>query len=96
MDISAATWLVVGLALLCANLPFANQRLLLLIPFASRKKPGWLQVLELFIYYGLVGVAAHFLEASNSSVADALAVAIPYLRCANMLDASSNGRSAGQ
>jgi len=69
VDISATTWLVVGLALLCANLPFLNQRLLLLIPFASEKKSGWLRVVELFIYYGLVGVAAYFLEASNSTVA---------------------------
>lgn len=69
VDISAATWLVVGLALLCANLPFVSQRLFLLIPFASGRKSGWLRVLELFFYYGVVGVAARFLEASNSAVA---------------------------
>ncbi len=69
MDTSAATWLVVVLALVCANLPFLNQRVFLLFPVSSAKKHGFVRVIEVLVYYFLVGIAAHFLEASSSAVA---------------------------
>ncbi len=69
MDTSAATWLVLVLALVCANLPFLNQRIFMLVPLRAPQKHGFVRVLELLVYYLLVGLAAYFLEASNSAVA---------------------------
>jgi hypothetical protein len=68
LDTSAATWLVVVLALVCANLPFLNQRFFMLIPLAKPQKHGFVRLLELMAYYLIVGLAAYFLEASNSAV----------------------------
>ena len=36
MDVSSSSWLVILLALACANLPFFNERLLTLMPLKSR------------------------------------------------------------
>jgi len=64
MDISLASWFVIVLALLAANLPFVNERLLAIIPFGRPVKPFWARLLELAVLYALVGTVARFLEAS--------------------------------
>lgn len=60
---SASIWLIIVAALVAANLPFLNDRWLLLGPVAgSRTKPLWARMLELFALYILVGLLAFVLE----------------------------------
>ena len=39
MSQTASVWLVLLVALIAANLPFVNERLLALVPLRSRSKP---------------------------------------------------------
>jgi len=53
---SASVWLVLALALVAANLPFANDRLMALLPLGGgTKKSLALRLLELVILYFIVG-----------------------------------------
>ncbi|GHT86348.1 membrane protein [Betaproteobacteria bacterium] len=62
MTQSAAVWVVLGLALIAANLPFLFERVLLVMrPRAGRKAFGW-RVLELVVLYFIVGGAAAVFE----------------------------------
>lgn len=63
MSLQAAVGLVIGLALLGANLPFLNQRWLAVLPARGGVKPLWGRLLELVLLYFLVGAAALALEA---------------------------------
>lgn len=54
MDSSASIWLLILVALVAANLPFVNQRWLLLGPRAEHKQ-WWQHLLELGVFYLLVG-----------------------------------------
>lgn len=67
MNASLSGWLVIGLALLAANLPFFNERLFALIPLTRLGggviKPFWLRLIELAALYALLGAIAHLLEA---------------------------------
>jgi hypothetical protein len=66
---SSAVWLVVLAAMLAANLPFLNDRLLAVVPLASgRKSLAW-RVLELALFYGAVGALAYALERQVGNVA---------------------------
>ena len=57
-------WLVIALALVAANLPFANERLLAVVPLPGRHKAlGW-RVLELLVWYFVVGAVGMALEKS--------------------------------
>lgn len=69
MDVSASSWLVILLALLGANAPFLNQRLLLLIPLPRRVKNGWLRIVEMGVYYFLIGFLGRALEGNIGNVA---------------------------
>ena len=67
MDVSAASWLVIVIALVAANLPFFNEQLFGLIPIrrggaATSAKPLALRLLELVVLYLLVGAIAYGLE----------------------------------
>ena len=62
MDSSVASWFVVLLAIVAANLPFANERLLALVPLRAGSKPFWMRLLELVLLYFLVGLIARLLE----------------------------------
>jgi hypothetical protein len=54
MDSTAAVWLVLLLAVVCANLPFVNQRLFVVGPKRLPKKGiGW-QLIELLVFAALV------------------------------------------
>jgi hypothetical protein len=66
---TGAVWLVVLAALLAANLPFLNDRLLAVVPFASGRKSLALRLAELVLLYGLVGALAYGLERHAGNVA---------------------------
>lgn len=55
MSQSASVWLVLLLALVAANLPFVNERLLALIPVGAGKKSLAIRLAELVILYFVVG-----------------------------------------
>jgi hypothetical protein len=57
-----AVWLMIGLALLAANLPFVSNRLLLLGPKRAPKPTYW-HLLELLLYAVLVLWVGRSLEA---------------------------------
>ncbi|MGS0742190.1 DUF2818 family protein [Glaciimonas sp. GG7] len=63
MNVSFSSWFVIVFALLAANLPFINERLFALIALKSdASKPIWLRLIELFVWYVIVGSLAYFLE----------------------------------
>lgn len=68
MDVSLASWLVIALALVLANLPFFNESVFGLIPLKraqpgiARRKALWVRLLELIVLYFVVGAAARLLE----------------------------------
>lgn len=61
MDQTAAVWLVLGTALLAANLPFVNERWFVLGP-RRMPKSMWARLFELVVLYGLVGALGLGLE----------------------------------
>lgn len=63
MSSSAAGWFVILLALVCANLPFINQRLFALIPLRFARKPLWMRLAELITWYVTAGLAGFAVEA---------------------------------
>jgi hypothetical protein len=63
MSLTVAVWNTILLALIGANLPFVNQRLLLVIRLKRfTKKPLWIRLVEMVFYYLLVGMAAYGFE----------------------------------
>jgi hypothetical protein len=65
---SAAGWFIVLLALVCANLPFANQRLFLVIPLRGKRKSAWWRIVELIVLYFVVGAIGRTLEAQAGNL----------------------------
>ena len=68
MSQSAAVWLVVLAALVAANLPFVNQRLLAVVPLRQGKNLG-LRLLELVALYFVVGGLGLWLEQRAGQIA---------------------------
>lgn len=68
MTQSLQVWLVIGLALLAANLPFVNQRILALGPHRTDKTLLW-RLLELLLLYGVVGGVGLALEHNAGQIA---------------------------
>ena len=64
MSSSAGGWFVILLALVCANLPFVNQRLFAAVGLKWARKPLWLRLVELFVWYVVAGLAGFAVEAS--------------------------------
>ncbi|WP_213779029.1 DUF2818 family protein [Caballeronia sp. dw_276] len=60
---SAAGWFIVLLALVGANLPFANQRIFAVAPIKAAKKSAWIRIAELIVLYFVVGALGFMLEA---------------------------------
>ncbi|KQR85966.1 hypothetical protein ASG35_24915 [Burkholderia sp. Leaf177] len=60
---SAAGWFIVLLALVGANLPFANQRIFAVAPIKATKKSAWIRIAELIVLYFVVGALGFMLEA---------------------------------
>lgn len=59
-------WLLVALALVCANLPFLTERVFAIVPWrqagAVLAKPVWLRLVELLVLYLLIGALAFAVE----------------------------------
>ena len=73
MDIGASAWLVVLLALVLANLPFINERILALVPLKggagqASAKPFIVRLLELTVLYFIVGGIVRALEGRIGTV----------------------------
>ena len=68
MDASLSSWFIVLLALVAANLPFLNERLLTGIPLGFAVKPFWVRLLELALLYALVLGIARLLEVRAGNV----------------------------
>ena len=62
MDVSLSSWFVILLAVLAANLPFLNERLLAFVQIGWKYKPVWVRLIELAFFYAVVGVLAYLLE----------------------------------
>jgi hypothetical protein len=62
MDQSVAVWLVLALAVIAANLPYFNERLLLVGPRGAPKSAWW-RLLELVLMALLTFAAGSLLEA---------------------------------
>jgi hypothetical protein len=62
MSAEAYAWIVIAAALVAANLPFLNERLLGVFKRKAATKSLRLRLFELLIFYGLVAVVAFFAE----------------------------------
>ena len=70
MDVGASAWLVILLALVLANLPFINERILALVPVknGAGQKPFLVRLLELTVLYFIVGGIGRALEGRIGTV----------------------------
>lgn len=68
MTQTASVWLVVGLALLAANLPFISNRLLAVVPLGAPKMLA-LRLAEMVFWYFVVGGIGLFLEQRAGQIA---------------------------
>jgi hypothetical protein len=73
MDVGAAAWLVILLALVLANLPFFNERVFALVPLQGAagqapSKPFLVRLLELTVLYFAVGGIGRALEGRIGTV----------------------------
>ena len=69
MSVTLASWLVIVVAVLLANLPFITNNLFGVIPRRT-PKPLWLRLAELAVFYVVVGLFARLLEGRIGSVFD--------------------------
>ncbi len=69
MTQTAAIWLVILAALVAANLPFVNDRWLVVGARAAQGKPFYVRALELLLLYFVVGALALFIEKRAGQVA---------------------------
>ena len=67
MNTSTGGLFVIVLALICANLPFVNQRVLALVPARWPSKPFWLRGAELVAMYVVVGLIGFGIESSQGN-----------------------------
>jgi Protein of unknown function (DUF2818) len=68
MTSSVQIGLLIALALLAANLPFANQRVLVVGPQRASKSLGW-RLAELLVFYFVVGAVGLALENHGGQMA---------------------------
>ena len=69
MSNTVSVWLVIVVALLAANLPFVNQRLLGVVPLRSAEKPLALRLAELVVLYFIAGGLGLLLENRAGQIA---------------------------
>lgn len=62
MSATVATWLLIAIALVCANLPWLSDRILLVLRPVQGGKRGWWRWSEWFLLYLLTGAVALGLE----------------------------------
>jgi hypothetical protein len=69
VDILPSSWFLILLAAVAANLPFVNERIFAIIFLRFFPvKPVWLRLVELSVFYLLIGGVANLLEASVGNV----------------------------
>lgn len=68
MTQTASIWLVIVLAFIAANLPFVSERLLCVVRLPHRKGLG-LRLVELVVFYFIVGGVGMLLEQSAGQIA---------------------------
>ena len=68
MSQSLSVWIVIVVALVAANLPFLNHKLLAVVPLARKKSLG-MRLGELVLLYFIVGGAALLLEQRAGQIA---------------------------
>lgn len=68
MNQTVAVWLLIALAAVCANLPFLNERLFAVFVWRRQGspavKPVWLRLVEVLVWYGVVGAIGHGFESA--------------------------------
>ena len=69
MSLTGSVWLVIVAALIAANMPFVNQRWLVMGPVAATGKPFVGRLAELILLYFLVGGLALLLERRAGQIA---------------------------
>lgn len=69
MSQSASIWTVLLIALLAANLPFVNERLLALLPAFGSAKPLAARLAELVVLYFIVGGIGLLFEGRAGQIA---------------------------
>ena len=62
MDVSAASWLVIAIAIAAANLPFFNDKVFALIPATWQRKPLFVRLAEMAVLCVAVGAIGFGLE----------------------------------
>ncbi len=67
MSQSFVTWLLILLALVAANLPFLNQRLMSIVPLKGGKNLAW-RLAELVLWYFIVGSIGLWMEKSAGQI----------------------------
>lgn len=89
MEQSSAVWLLIGLALITANLPFVLQRPLLALPWTQKGEPArpaalrWLESLVFFaLLYGVARLAYHVIADTLVMSSDLPSVALFYAKIA--------------
>jgi hypothetical protein len=66
VTLSIESWIFILVALVAANLPFLSQKFLFLVTL-NKKHIGWC-LLEMLVWYAVVGFIAYALEASIGNV----------------------------
>ncbi len=69
MSQAASVWVVLLVALVAANLPFVNERLMAVVPLAGRGKSLALRVAELVVLYFLAGGVGMLFERRVGQIA---------------------------
>jgi len=62
MSATALSWILIGLALVAANLPWISDRIFLVVTPRSGHKRAWIRWLELIVLYFLVGAVGFGME----------------------------------
>ncbi|RDI22122.1 DUF2818 family protein [Pseudacidovorax intermedius] len=69
MGSNASAWVVLGVALVLANLPFLNERLFAVLPWRTEVKPLAVRLGELVLCYLLAGMVGRLFEGKQGMVA---------------------------
>ena len=69
MSLTGSVWLIIAAAFIAANLPFVNQRWLVVGPVAATGKPLIARLAELVLLYFVVGAFALLLERRAGQIA---------------------------
>ena len=65
MNQTIAVWLLIALAAVTANLPFFTERVFAVLPWRGNGiKPFWLRLIEVLVWYLVVGAVGFAIESS--------------------------------